>query len=141
MTSGQVVEMLVTKNCPCRDLTHPDNHTSSRRDTSPNWFSFSQSHFTEIQFTKLPFISVWLVTDPRLYFPLNQDVSQSARGQKGKSLENVCLWRADTTNLKKYFTLKEKFDGICQVELKVSNIGLLPSHFVTYYNIESTARN
>ncbi|XP_044174434.1 uncharacterized protein LOC114951338 isoform X2 [Acropora millepora] len=58
--------------------------------------------------------------DPRLYFPLNQDVSQSARGQKGKTLENVCLWRADTTNLKKYFTLKEKFDGICQVELKDS---------------------
>ena len=75
-----------------------------------------------------------------MYFPLNQDISQSTRSQERKSLENVCLWETDTDNFSEYFILKEKFDGVFQVELKVSNISLLPSHFVIHYNIESNAR-
>ncbi|XP_044174429.1 uncharacterized protein LOC114972041 [Acropora millepora] len=63
---------------------------------------------------------VWLVKDPKLYFPLNQDISQSTRSQERKSFENVCLWKTDIANLSEYFFLKEKFDGICQVELKDS---------------------
>lgn len=63
---------------------------------------------------------VLLVNDPKLYFPLNQDIPQSTRGQEIKSLENVCLWETDIVNLKKDFILKEKFDGVCQVESKDS---------------------
>ncbi|XP_015761642.1 PREDICTED: uncharacterized protein LOC107340783 [Acropora digitifera] len=60
---------------------------------------------------------VWLVTDPRLYFPLNQDISKSIRGQEGNSLEKVYLWKAEIINSGKDLILKEKFDGVCQVEL------------------------
>ena len=168
---------LVTENCPCRDLIHLNNHTtsrkdssrnwfsfsrlhvmspshghfhptcfhihnhtSSRRDTSRDWFSFSQSHFiTATQFTRFLF-SVWLVKAPELYFPLNQDIPQSTRGQERKSLENVCLWETDTANFSEYFILQEKSDVVFQVELKVSKISLLPSLFVIHYNIESNAR-
>ncbi|XP_067031675.1 uncharacterized protein, partial [Acropora muricata] len=63
---------------------------------------------------------VWLVKDPRLYFPLNQEIPQSTRCQKGKSLENICLWETDIANLRKNFILKVKFDAVCQVELKDS---------------------
>ena len=35
---------LVTENCPCRDLIHLNNHTTSRKDSSRNWFSFSRLH-------------------------------------------------------------------------------------------------
>lgn len=102
------------------------NHTSSLQCNSQIWFPFS----------------VWLLKDPRLYFPLNQNIPESTRGQEGKSLENVCLWEIDIATLtKNNFKLEEKFDGVCQVELKVSNIGLSTSLFVIYYNIESNARN
>ena len=77
--------------------------------------------------TEILFISVWLVKDPRFYFPLHQDILKSIRGQKGESLENVYLWKTEIINLEKDFILKEtEFDGVCQVELKVSNITLLP---------------
>lgn len=80
---------------------------------------------------------VWLVKDPRLYFPLNQEIPQSTRCQKGKSLENVCLWETDIANLRKNFILKVKFDAVCQVELKVSHVSLLPSLFVIHYHPKS----
>ena len=104
---------------------HFHNRISSRRYNSRNWLPFS----------------VWLLKDPKFYFPLNQDIPQSTRGQEGNSLENVCLWETGVANLSEYFTLKEKFDGVCQVELKVSNISLIPYLFFIYYNIESNARN
>ena len=102
------------------------NHTSSRQRNSQIWFPFS----------------VWLVKDPEFYFPLNQDIPQSTRGQEGKSLENVCLW---VTSISISGTssciLTEMFDGVYQVELKVSNIRLPPSLFVIYFDIESNVRN
>ena len=85
--------------------------------------------------------SVLLVNDPKLYFPLNQDIPQSTRDQETKSLETVCLWETGIANLRKYFVPKEKFDGVCQFELKISYVSLLPSLFVIYYDIESNARN
>ncbi|XP_067026457.1 uncharacterized protein [Acropora muricata] len=63
---------------------------------------------------------VWLVTDPKLYFPLNQGILRSIRRQRGESLKNVYLWKTDSTNLRKHLMLKEKFYGVCQVELRDS---------------------
>ena len=98
---------------------------ASRQRNSQIWFPFS----------------VWLVKDPEFYFPLNQDIPQSTRGQEGKSLENVCLWVTSISISGTSFILKEKFDGVYQVELKVSNIRLSPSLFVIYFNIKSNVRN
>ncbi|XP_044174448.1 uncharacterized protein LOC122958087 [Acropora millepora] len=70
---------------------------------------------------KIKLDQVWLVKDPRLYFPLNQDILKSIRGQKGESLENFYLWKTEIINLEKDFILKEtEFDGVYQVELKGS---------------------
>lgn len=69
---------------------------------------------------------VWLVKAPELYFPLNQDIPQSTRGQERKSLENVCLWETDTANFSEYFILQEKSDVVFQVELKDSTNAKCP---------------
>ena len=80
---------------------HFHDHTLSRHCNWRNWYSFS----------------VWLVKDLKLYF---RDSTISQRSERRESWK--CLWKTDIANLSEYFSVKEKFDGIGQVELKVSNI-------------------
>ncbi|XP_068684505.1 uncharacterized protein [Montipora foliosa] len=64
---------------------------------------------------------VWLVTNQRLYFPLDQNLSPSTQRHGVKNpTSKVCLWTTDVTSLDENLTIKRKSDGICQVELKDS---------------------
>jgi len=60
--------------------------------------------------------SVWLVTCPKLFFPLGQDLPASSK----EDLEEVCLWETDlskSSNLLKWYP---KFDDkVMQVKLNV----------------------
>ena len=61
--------------------------------------------------------SVWLVTNPKLFFPLGQDLPVSSQ----KLLEEVCLWKTDVSNLSndlKWYP-KYEYDGVIQVKLNV----------------------
>ena len=61
--------------------------------------------------------SVWLVTSPKFFFPLGQDLPESSQ----KCLEKVCLWKTDVSNLNSNFKwcLKCEYEGVIQVKLKV----------------------
>ena len=61
--------------------------------------------------------SVWLVTSPKLYFPLGQDLPESRQ----KLLEEVCLWKTDVSNLSNDFKWYPKYehDRVIQVKLNV----------------------
>ena len=67
--------------------------------------------------------SVWLVTCPKLFFPLGQDLPISRQ----KHLEEVCLWRTDISNLSNDFKWYRKceYDGVIQIKLNVGQICLL----------------
>ncbi|KAK2557797.1 hypothetical protein P5673_019754 [Acropora cervicornis] len=55
----------------------------------------------------------WLVTNPKLYFPLDQDLSELCK----KRLEGIVLWQTDMSTLSKDFTCCSKYDGVIQVKL------------------------
>ncbi|XP_067057647.1 uncharacterized protein [Acropora muricata] len=56
----------------------------------------------------------WLVTNPKLYFPLDQDLPESRK----ERLEGIFLWEADVSTLGKGFTYP--YDGVLKVELNNS---------------------
>ncbi|XP_044167794.1 uncharacterized protein LOC122951805 [Acropora millepora] len=58
----------------------------------------------------------WLVTNPKLYFPLGQELPELCK----KRLEGIFLWQADVSTLSKDFTYCHKYDGIIQLELNGS---------------------
>ena len=61
----------------------------------------------------------WLVTNPKLYFPLGQDIPEPCK----KRLEGIFLWQADVSNLSKDFSYGQTYDGVIQVE---PNVGYYP---------------
>ena len=53
--------------------------------------------FIQFKTKKYPFIFlVWLITDPRLYYPLHQEKDAKKKNQRRRkqSSVDVCLWRA-----------------------------------------------
>ena len=79
--------------------------------------SFHQGLFIKKWFLFL----AWLVTNPKLYFPLGQDLPQPCK----KRLEGISLWEADVSTLRKGLTYDPKYDGVIKVELNVGYICLL----------------
>ena len=73
-------------------------------------------------FTNCSLFLVWLVTSPKLFFPLGQDLPVSSK----KRLEEVCLWTLDISNLNRDVRVicYPKYDGVIQVELNVGYIRL-----------------
>ena len=61
--------------------------------------------------------SVWLVTCPKLFFPLGQDLPISRQ----KHLEEICLWWTDVSNLSNDFKWYRncECDGVIQIKLNV----------------------
>ena len=71
---------------------------------------------------KLVLFLAWLVTNPKLYFPLGQDLPEPLK----KHLEGIYLWQTDVSTLSKDFSHREKCDGlVIQVELNVGYVCLL----------------
>ena len=70
-------------------------------------------------FTNWSLFLAWLVTNPKLYFPLGQDLSESCK----KRLEGIVLWEADVSTLGASLTYP--YDGVIKVELSVGYICLL----------------
>ncbi|XP_068728716.1 uncharacterized protein [Montipora capricornis] len=65
--------------------------------------------------------TVWLVTNPRLYFPLDQNLPPSTRRRGVKNpTSKVCLWTTDVISLIECFTIKPISVDVCQLELKDS---------------------
>ncbi|XP_068676872.1 uncharacterized protein [Montipora foliosa] len=63
--------------------------------------------------------TLWLVTNPWLYFPLDQNLPPSTRKHGDES--KVCLWTTDEASLNKNdVRIKPISDGVCQVKLKDS---------------------
>lgn len=56
-----------------------------------------------------------LVRNPKLYFPLGQDLSELCK----KRLEGIFLWEADVSTLGEGFTYQKLHDGVIKVEQKV----------------------
>ena len=83
--------------------------------------------FHQRMFTNWSLFSVWLVTSPKLFFPLGQDLSVSSK----KCIEEVCLWSTNVSNLSRDFICNSKYDGVIQVELNVGYICLF-SFFVVF---------
>ena len=77
--------------------------------------------FPPISVNKLVLFLDWLVTNPKLYFPLDQDLSELCK----KRLEEIVLWKTDMSTLSKDFTCCRKYDGVIQVKLNVGYICLL----------------
>ena len=84
-------------------------------------FLVACNQFPPISVNKLILFLDWLVTNPKLYFPLDQDLSELCK----KRLEGIFLWRADMSTLSKDFKCCRKFDGVIQVKLNVGYICLL----------------
>lgn len=64
-------------------------------------------------------VALWLVTNPRLYFPLDQNLPPSTRRHGVTS--KVYLWTTDEASLNKNdVRIKPISDGVCQVKLKDS---------------------
>ena len=72
-------------------------------------------------FTNWSLFSVWLVTSPKLLFPLSQDLPESSQ----KLLEEFYLWMTDVSNLREDFICYLKYDEVIQVALSVGYICLL----------------
>ena len=74
--------------------------------------------------------SVWLVTCPKLFFPLGQDLPISRQ----KHLEEVCLWRTDISNLSNDFKWYQKceYDGVIQIKLNVGQICFFVSFLLLF---------
>ena len=77
-------------------------------------------------FTNWSLFSVWLVSSPKLLFPLGQDLP----GSNQKLLEEVCLWMTDVSNLSEDFICYLKYDEVIQVALNIGYIGLLSLFFI-----------
>ena len=75
-------------------------------------------------FTNWSLFLAWLVTNPKLYFPLGQDLSESCK----KRLEGIVLWEADVSTLGEGLTYP--YDGVIKVELNVGYICLLSFLFI-----------
>ncbi|XP_015766234.1 PREDICTED: uncharacterized protein LOC107345061 isoform X2 [Acropora digitifera] len=74
---------------------------------------------------------VWLVTCPKLFFPLGQDLPISRQ----KHLEEVCLWRTDVSNLSNDFKWYRKceYDGVIQIKLNDSRTSKNPVKEIQTY--------
>ena len=81
------------------------------------WFPVISFH--QGLFTNWSLFLAWLVTNPKLYFPLGQDLSESCK----KRLEGIVLWEGDVSTLGDGLTYP--YDGVIKVELNVSYICLL----------------
>ncbi|XP_074607962.1 uncharacterized protein LOC141860681 [Acropora palmata] len=69
----------------------------------------------------------WLVTNPELYFPLDQDqLPESCK----ESLEGIFLWEADVSTLGEGLT--SPYDGVIKVELNDSNYKCTPKEIKTF---------
>ena len=77
--------------------------------------------FQQGLFTNWSLFLAWLVTNPKLYFPLDQDLPESCK----ERLEGIFLWEADVSTLGEEFTCCQNYDGVIKVELNVGYIYLL----------------
>ena len=71
-------------------------------------------------FTNWSLFLGWLVTNPKLYFPLDQDQLPESCKER---LEGIFLWEADVSTLGEGYT--SPYDGVIKVELNVGYICLL----------------
>lgn len=77
--------------------------------------------FHQSMFTNWCLFSVWLVTSPKYFFPLGQDLPVPNK----EGFEEVLLWRTNVSNLSNNFMCDSKHDGVIQVEFNVGYICLL----------------
>ncbi|XP_074638191.1 uncharacterized protein LOC141896756 isoform X2 [Acropora palmata] len=69
----------------------------------------------------------WLVTNPELYFPLDQDQLPESCKER---LEGIFLWEADVSTLGEGLT--SPYDGVIKVELNDSNYKYTPKEIKTF---------
>ena len=77
------------------------------------WFPAISFH--QDLFTNCSLFLAWLVTNPKLYFPLDQDLPESCK----ERLDGIFLWEADVSTLGEGFTYQKLHDGVIKVELNV----------------------
>ena len=97
--------------------------------------------FIHVKTKSIPSFLVWLITDPRLYYPLHQEKDEKKKNQRQRKRGSVevYLWRAviDPSKLRIQVEDHPQFKGVCLVKTEVKMTprrpGVMLHSFLLYY--------